>query len=476
MTNDSLNPDLISFDIIKKVRQTLLHYSMLKRGDKVVIGVSGGMDSMGLLNILFCLRKEYDLELVVAHIHHGLRGEEADREFSFVENFVLKMDISFEGKRINPEDYLNSSNIQAQARTLRYRFYESVAQKWACNKIATGHHQGDHIETLLMQIFRGTGSLIGIRPIREGRYIRPLFDLCREEIHTYIKDKKIPYCEDSSNQKKTYLRNRIRSDLIPWLQKEVNPSFSASLLQLAGIIREENKCLENIANDRLNEIMGPSFSGNEVIIKRAPLEEMPMALQRHILRQAYKKLVGTTLGLSFSHFQNICNTLTSKENSPQKVFSLPKNVRLYIEYECIRFSFIDLWEQIPYKYSFALEEKLDIVETGITLHACIIPIDSISALAGTNRYQARLDSNCSTGKMYIRNVRAGDRFRPLGLGGEKKIKDFFIDQKVPKSQRHRIPILEIDGRIAWVIGYRIDERFKITEKTKMCLQIDVFNT
>ncbi len=474
MTIDSLKPDQINIDILEKVRQTIRLYSMINKGDKVIVGVSGGMDSMSLLDVFLCLQKEYDLQLVIAHMHHGLRGAEADREYIFVEKFAKNIDIPFEGKRIKPEDYNNNSNIQAQARTYRYRFYESVAEKRASKKIATGHHQDDHIETLLLQIFRGTGSLIGIQPIREGRYIRPLFDLCREEIQAYLKKRKIPYCEDSSNQKRTYLRNRIRSDLIPWLEKEVNPSFSASLLRFAGILGEEKKYFEDIARAELKKIKDPSSSDTEVTLIRERLEQRPIALQRHILRQAYKELVGSTFGLSLIHLQGISRALREKENRPQKVFPLPKNVQLFIEYDFVRLSCLDLWEQTPYNYPFSLGDNLDIVEAGITLHTSLLPIDSVSTLKNTNRYQAHIDVNCFTERMCIRNFRAGDRFRPLGLGGEKKIKDFFIDQKIAKSRRHRMPLLIIDGKIAWVIGYRIDERFKITKKTKKCMQIEIF--
>jgi tRNA(Ile)-lysidine synthase len=447
---------------------------MVHLGDTVVVGVSGGVDSVSLLDILSRLQAGCDLTLVVVHVHHGLRGEEADRDLRFVEGLAARYGLPFEGTRVRTSDYPKGENTQAQARRLRYRFFEEVAGRWGANRIATGHHQDDHAETLLMQILRGTGGLHGIRPVREGRYIRPLIEIRREEIRDYANQTGLAFCEDSSNEKRGYLRNRIRQELIPWIRGEVNPSFSGPLVQLASILEEDAQYLDAIAEEALSEAMdGPPVEG-EVILRRDLMEPMPRAIQRRVLRQAYRRLDGSAQGLTFGHVEGVCDALRSKRGGPaHKVFSLPRGVRVYLEYDAVCFTRGDLWEVEPYEYTLCLGEERLIPEVGMAIRARRVAFDSFP-LEERDRNLAWLDADRSAGEMVVRNPRPGDRFRPLGLGGEKKLKDFFMDEKIPRSLRRRIVILEIGGRVGWVVGLRIDDRFKVSEGTQTALHVQAF--
>ena len=320
-------------DILELVRRTLLRHDMVVRGDTVVVGVSGGLDSVSLLDILSRLKAEYRLRLVVAHVHHGLRPAEGDREFRFVEGLASRYGVPFEGRRIEASSYAKGANVQAQARRFRVRFFEEVAREWGACRIATGHHRDDHAETLLMQVLRGTGGLIGIRPVREGTYIRPMIEIPRERIQAYANGLGLPFREDSSNRKRTYLRNRIRQDLIPWIRKEANPSFVDSLLQLASILEEEKKCLDAVAEEALERVTRRASPEAEVILRRDLLEGMPRAIQRRVLRRSYGRLEGSTRGLSYVHLEGICDALGKPEGRAHKVFSLPRGVRVFLEYE-----------------------------------------------------------------------------------------------------------------------------------------------
>jgi tRNA(Ile)-lysidine synthase len=323
-----------------------------------------------------------------------------------------------------------------------------------------------------MQILRGTGGLHGIRPVREGRYIRPLIEIRREEILAYASQTGLAFCEDSSNQKRGYLRNRIRQELIPWIRGEVNPSFSGPLVQLASILGEDAQCLDAIAEEALLEATdGPPVEG-EVILRRDLMEPMPRAIQRRVLRQTYRRLDGSTQGLTFGHIEGVCDALSNRGGRVHKVFSLPRGVRVYLEYDAVCFTRGDFWEVEPYEYTLCLGEERLIPEAGIALRARQVPFDSFPLEETQDRNLAWLDADRSTGEMLVRNPRPGDRFRPLGLGGEKKLKDFFMDEKIPRSLRRRIVILEIGGRVGWVVGLRIDDRFKVSEGTQTALQVE----
>lgn len=459
-------------DILEAVRRTFLRHDMVVRGDTVVVGVSGGLDSVSLLDLLMRLEEEYRLRLVIAHVHHGLRPAEGDREFRFVEGLASRYGVPFEGRRIEASSYAKGSNVQAQARSFRVRFFEQVAREWGASRIATGHHRDDHAETLLMQVLRGTGGLIGIRPVRDGTYIRPLIEIPRERIQAYARGLGLPFCEDSSNRKRIYLRNRIRQDLIPWIQKEANPSFVDSLLHLASILEEETKCLDAVAEEALDRVTRRGSPEGEVILRRDVLEEIPRAIQRRVLRRSYGRLNGSTQGLSFVHLEGICDALDKREGCAHKVFSLPRGVRVFLEYEDVYLTRRDLWEATPYRVPLPLGREKLIPEAGMTLRAHRVSFEGPPPGGGRDRHCVCLDADLAVGEMVVRSVRPGDRFRPLGLGGEKKLKDFFIDEKIPRSLRHRIPILEIGGSVAWVVGYRVDDRFKVSEGTREVIRLE----
>ncbi len=451
---------------------SLRRHAMIRKHDTVVVGVSGGVDSMCLLELLCRVREREGIELVVAHLHHGLRGKEADRDFQFVEEQASLYGLAFEGYRIRPESYPGSANLQARARDLRYAFYEEVADRNGAGKIATGHQMDDLAETLLMQIFRGAGGFHGIAPVRSGRYIRPLLDVGREALLRYASSRGIQYLEDSSNQKRVYLRNRIRHDLVPWIREQINPSFERSLIHLACTLREEADCLDVLARRALDEALTKG-SAQGVTLRRQPLEQLERALRKRVIRLAYERIRGSTSGISYSRVQAICRCLDPGQGGSQRRFQLQGGIQLFIEYEEVLLSRDDLWESSPYRYPLSLDEVLPVPEAGVGIHARLVSRELATPEAMRDGDQAFLARGPGTREMVVRNFRPGDRFRPQGVGGEKKLKDFFIDHKLPRSRRSRIPLLEIDGVLAWVAGWRLDERFQFPEKDPTCLHVRI---
>jgi tRNA(Ile)-lysidine synthase len=446
---------------------------MVSPGETVVVGVSGGLDSVSLLDLLARLKAEIGLRLVVAHVHHGLRREEGEREFRFVEGLASRYGLPFEGRRVDSECYSKGGNVQARARDMRIRFFEEVSQRWGAGRIATGHHRDDHTETLLMQVLRGTGGLMGIRPVREGRYIRPLIEISRDAILAYASEAGLRFCEDSSNRRRTYLRNRIRQELIPWIQREANPSFVDSLLRLSSILQEEAACLDAFAQEALEGVTSRLIPETEMILRRDLLQGMPRAIQRRVLRLSFGRIAGSTLGLSFDHMEGICHALARPEGRVHKEFVLPRGVRVFLEYETVQFARRDPWEAGSYEMAIqpCSGKAIPVPGAGIVLLSHRFAADAASPPMREDPGCALMDSDRAEGVMVVRNARPGDRFRPLGLGGEKKLKDFFIDRKIPRSARRRIAILEIEGQVAWVVGHRIDDRFKVTDRTKQVLML-----
>lgn len=462
-------------EVVEKVCKTLFSHTMIQQGETVIIGVSGGVDSMCLLDILHRIQRRHSLGLVAAHLHHGLRGVEAEQDYRFVQEQASRYGVPFEGERLNATDFSRSSNVQATARELRYQFYEEVAKKWNAQKIATGHHLDDQVETLLLQIFRGTGTLKGIRPVRGGRYIRPLLDVCRQDILVYAKQRKIAHREDSSNLKTTYLRNRIRHQLVPWIRKEINPSFSRSLINLSSLLRSEHECMDVLAKQAYAQAREKTPHIGEVVLKRNVLETLEPSLTKRVLREAYRNIRGSTQGLSYVHVQKVCEILQGKEREKHRKLSLPDGIDLFVEHERILFSRLDVWSCTPYHYHLPIGEDLFIPEAGVRLHATRVPTKELPTGKHLDPNRAFLYPGSTTAGMVVRNFRTGDRFRPLGMHGSKKLKDYFIDQKIPRSFRCRLPILEVDGKIAWVVGFRMDERFKVNQHVQNCIQIDAVN-
>ncbi len=454
-------------------RRSLSRHAMVRENDTVVVGVSGGMDSMCLLDLLSRVREQAGIRLVVAHLHHGLRGEEADRDYRFVEEQASRYGFPFEGLRVRPDSYPGKANLQARARDLRYAFYEEAAERHGAQKIATGHHRDDQVETLLMQLFRGTGTFRGILPVRDGRYIRPLLELGRQGLLGYASSRGVPYVEDSTNRKRAYLRNRIRHDFTPWIRKEINPSFDRALTRLADILSDEADCMDALARRGLNQALKSVSPKGDVTLRRKHLEELEPALRKRVIRLAYERIHGSTSGLSFARVQEICRCMEPPAGGAQRRFHLQGGIHLFLEYEEVLLSRRDLWVCPLYRYPLSLDEVLAVPEAGAEIQARLVPRGPVTSEALQDRDQAFLAWGPGPREMAVRNVRPGDRFRPMGAGGGKKLKDFFIDRKVPRSVRSRIPLLEIDGVVAWVAGWRMDDRFRIPENAPDCLHIRI---
>jgi tRNA(Ile)-lysidine synthase len=459
-------------DCIGKVRATVEKYRMLQEGDRVIVGVSGGVDSVVLLHVLMILRDEYDLSLVVAHLDHGIRGEESRREGDFVRDLARGMSLPFEAAEADVPALAKKQRITLQeaAREVRYRYYEETRKKYNAQRVATGQTADDQAETILMRVIRGTGlrGLKGIPPVRGGVYIRPLIETSRQEVERFASNKGLSFVTDSSNIKDIYLRNKVRHDLIPHLEREYNPSIRVGLNRMATILSREDDYLDRKAEEAMAGLM--KGSGEEFSLDIPRLTAFHEALWFRILQKALARVLGGDLrSIKTVHLDGICRLLAHR--APNKVLCLPQGIYAEKRYTELFIRRGRLPTVFPFEY---IVDAPGVTILGGLGKKLVTRIERAKQgiLMDVDSKVAHLDDDKLLHPLILRSLEEGDRFIPLGMKGHKKLKDFFIDSKVPKALRRRIPLLVSAGDIVWVVGYRISERFKFTEGSKRLLKAE----
>jgi tRNA(Ile)-lysidine synthase len=462
-------------ELFEKVKKTIKKHSMLSGGETVLIALSGGPDSVYLLNALNNLKDEFKLDLHALYVDHGLRPEETPLETEFCKNLCEKLKLPFITKSIDVKSYAQEKgmNIQAAARELRYQVFEETAFEINAHKIALGHTADDQAETLLMRLLRGSGptGLSGIPPIR-GMFIRPVIEIERQDIDRYLQEEKIDFIVDSSNLKRDYLRNKIRLSLIPMI-REVNPNIIETLSRTAEIFREEERYFKIIVAKTLMRLISRK-SDYRIELFLSPLE----AMERVILRRALRKAIDETKGLrgiNFVHIEDIIELIKGGQTGDR--LYLPKGIRVIKDY-----STLILTSESPVKlppYTLEVPGEIHLKEAGIYIKASLADPSDLGDLNKTLREHAEYKTSALFNAerlvfpLMVRSRKSGDFFYPLGFGKKRKLQDFFVDEKVPRDERDRVPLIVSGEDIVWVVGYRGDDRFKVTEESKKVLKLEV---
>ena len=429
---------------------------MVSPAETVVVGVSGGADSLGLLYVLDEL-EEYNLKLIVSHINHGIRPEEGKRDAEFVEEIAEKLNLPFELKEVNTPEFKKGSNLSLEeaARVLRYQFFKEVLAKYGARKIATAHTLDDQAETVLMRLIRGSGALglSGIPPVSEDYIIRPLIETPRSEVEEYLTAKGIKWVDDSTNRASDFLRNRIRHELIPELQ-EYNPRIKEALSRTASILRVEEDFIRSGAKNWLRYVFGSAGEG-ELVGNISRYKLIPEALRTAFLRMAIEKLKGNLRKISFGHIDSMDELLLC--GTPSGEISLPDGIVMAKGYDLF---LITRRSELKREFSYTV---LSPGKWSFPGFECEVEIADVESLSSDN-FIGMFDVDSVELPITVRNFHPGDRFIPLGMKTPKKVKRFFIDEKIPRFLRSRIPIFFIRGEIMWIGGMRIDERFKLKGK------------
>ncbi len=454
---------------LKQVKRTIDRYHLLEKGDRLIVGVSAGVDSMVLLHVLNAFRQDLELFLIVAHVNHGLRPAEAEKEAELVRQTSEGMSLPFEYGQFHVKEFQKAEGLSPQdaARRIRFRFFSDLLQKHRANKIALGHHADDQVETVLLRLLRGCGlqGLKGMTPLRQGKVIRPLFERWREEIESFARTNEIAFLQDPSNLQADYLRNRIRLRLIPSIEEEYQPNVRAVLMKTSTILREEDDYLERGAEDAYQKIV--RGEKGDLVFNLPEFQSLHRSIQRRVLQ----KMLGRAEGEDGEWPEVDLIHRRMSQPTPSFLQQFSHDLIFERRYDTVflrkgRIEPIQPFEVVlpsPGRTSIGKIGKEVVVEE-MERH------DSFESFEGSPNI-AFMDDEMLQLPLKMRNSRPGDRFQPLGVKGTQKLKKFFIDHKVPRRDRLKVPLLLSGERIVWVVGYRIDERVKVTSKTRRILKV-----
>ncbi len=454
---------------------------MVEPGDTILLGVSGGPDSVALLRGLFELKQELNLELAIAHLNHSARGKESDRDARFVKDMgeALQIKTFIEKMDVAAKQAASKNSFQETARHLRLEFFQRTMDQMGANKIALGHTSDDQAETVLINLLRGSGlkGVGGMSPVRHP-YIRPLFYCSRSEVVGFLNDQKIPYCQDSSNEKTDYLRNRIRLELIPFLQERYNPRITENLFEASGIFRADNDYLKTLEDHEFDRAVSKSGESETLNMDIEYFTALPLALKRRLVRKGIESIQGDLRRISFFHIQEVLRLFEKAQKG--KRIDLPGDLEVLCLGDRVEFKRIhesdpsilsDESKASDWLRPLNIPGETQVEKAGLTLKAEIIdPVETGFPAGQAN--QAFLDFDKTGDDIMVRFFQAGDRLKPLGMKGTKKLKSLFIDEKVPQEIRSTVPILTTgDNNIIWVYGTRIAHAYRVTSETNKVLFI-----
>lgn len=473
--------------LYQKVRQTIREFSMLMPGESVLVGVSGGPDSICLFHILSAMASEMRLKLGIAHFNHCLRSEDGDCDEAFVRNMAERQNAAFFSKKedVGKASQTEACSIEEAGRNRRHRFFQETAASHGFARIALGHNQGDNAEQVLMSVLRGSGpaGLGGIPPVRD-RIIRPLIRVKRGEIADYLQRNRIQFRNDPSNTDPSFLRNRIRHQLIPLLEECYNPSIADGLSRMADIFFTERQWTDLLTEDALAEAE-ISWSATKHLLSVHVLRGFHPALTRRVLRTCIAGIKGDLRGISHAHITSVAELL-KKPKDPAYVH-LPGRIRItkegaymsvIIEKHSLRKTDPDLQGLPPsYRYLLHLETlpaRLRIPEIGLMLRATrgvSSGLPEFPLLGEEN--SACLDRASISSPLAIRGPEPGDRFIPLGMEGHQRLSDFFINNRVARKKRPFFPVVQSGDDIVWLGGLRISEIAKLTSATREIVRLEL---
>ncbi|MBR3162611.1 MAG: tRNA lysidine(34) synthetase TilS [Clostridia bacterium] len=314
----------------EQILKTINKYELIKSGDKIVLAVSGGPDSIFMLDILIKLRKKINYNIVVCHINHMIR-KEAEADEIFVKNFCAKYNIECFIKRIDVREYANNNKIGTEeaGRIVRYEFFEEILKKTHSNKIALAHNKNDKVETILMNILRGTGiqGLKGIEPIRDNKYIRPIIEIERKDIEKYCRDNNLNPRIDKTNFENIYTRNKIRNVVIPYIQKEFNPSIVESINRLSQIATEEDDFLNAYTKEIYKNIIIEEKK-NQIILNLKELNKQDRVIKKRIILYTINNLFGSNNGIEKIHIEDVLKLC--EKNIGNKYLTPNKNIKILV--------------------------------------------------------------------------------------------------------------------------------------------------
>lgn len=455
----------------KKVWEYIRQHDMIQKGDRIVAGISGGADSVFLFFLLLELKEKQEIDFAVVHVNHMLRGEEAGRDERFVRSLCESHGIFCRTYHFPIEAIAGKEKISLEeaGRIRRYQAFYETAGEWGASKIALAHHRNDCAETMLYNLARGTGigGLCSLRPVRNS-LIRPLLCMNRKEIEQYLEERQIPYCTDSTNEDTAFSRNYIRRCILPGLCGHINEkavehmaSAAEDLAQIGDYLEEQTqKLMDSLTEQR----------GDGVLI-REELSRQELLFQSLVVKRCLEETAGTKKDFSRVH---VCDILSLWEKDTGKSLNLPYGIVARRTYRGVQLRKKDIRD--------GLEEEKTPVWSRLAVPGCtrVGEIRLETALSGKTdeiipqkKYTKWIDYDKIKDVLVVRTRLPGDYIVINRQGGRKKVKDFFIDHKVPREERDRVLLVADGSEVVWLVGYRLSQNYMVEGNTETILRMEI---
>jgi tRNA(Ile)-lysidine synthase len=465
-------------DMMRRSSQKIVHDAVaaslrrahLKPGALILIGLSGGPDSVALLHALIELRDRFRYSVVAAHLNHRLRGAESNRDEQFVRELCPRLKIEINVER-SDELRQNSSNLEEHARMARHDFLNRAANAAGAELIALGHHRDDQAETVLMRLLRGSGAA-GLSAMSErgpGRLFRPMLSVSRAEILAYLDESRLGFIEDSSNRSSAILRNRIRRDLLPMLEREYASGLGARLASFADEMASVDDLMTTLANEEIE-----SMKTREGSLDISNFAGLHPALQASVVRFYLRRRIGSLRRIGRSHIEAAIDLIV--RGGPSAKLNLPGGWRIEREYNLLRATELTGKPELG-RFSVPLNlDGLTIVKpANMTFSSStILAADAMNPGSMPQDLSvAMFDGARLTGsRLIVRNFEPGDRISPIGMTGTRKVKDLFIDRKLPRAKRSNFPIVILGGEVAWLPGMARSRSAIVTKASETVLRVE----
>jgi|YelNatPaOPRAMG01_1025707.scaffolds.fasta_scaffold00001_145 tRNA(Ile)-lysidine synthase len=454
--------------LLEAFRAKVMEGGWIRKGEHVLAAVSGGVDSVVLLHLLVAVREAYSLTVTAAHLNHGLRGEEAERDEQFVLDYCRRLEVPCFCEKRDVRRYAQVHRLSEEmaARAVRYDFLRRLKRETGADVIATAHHADDQVETVIDHFLRGSGlaGLAGMT-VRRGDIVRPLLWATRAEIERYALDHSLAFRVDRSNFDLGFRRNRIRLELIPYLRRYFNPSLREAVLRTSQIAWEVENYLQDRALQVLSEARTRARRG-EVVLDLGRLGQQPALIQKYVVIAAFEALGGNRWHLDHDRLERAAQLI--REGTSGSLLSLGSGIGMVKSQAQLA---IQKMGRLEFCYVVPIGGRVSLPELDLTIDTEVVDRTTYAQQVGLDQRVEFVDLDVMQGELRVRNARPGDRFHPLGASGSKKLSDFFTDAKVPVFERWRTPVLTDERNIIWVCGLRLDDRYKVTEKTQRILKL-----
>jgi tRNA(Ile)-lysidine synthase len=432
--------------VTERVLATITRHGMFEPGQHVGVAVSGGADSVALLHVLLELAPTIDLRLAVLHLDHKLRGEESRADAAFVRELSAKLNLPFHLREIDVAERAAQSgdNLEQAARIARREFFGEFLGSSALRRVALGHTRSDQAETVLFRFLRGAGTagLAGIRPVTAEGFVRPLIDMHRAAVEAYLRERGIPWREDSTNRSTDFVRNRIRHDLLPQLARDYNPSLHETLARTADWAQAEEAWWEREITQLAGRIL--ARQPPVVLARVEDLRALPLAVARRLIRHAVELVKGDLRSIGFEHVETILALASSSEGSGR--VQAP-SLDVYRSFDWLRLAPLGMDTRENRNFRLPLEVPGSVVIPG-TENAIYLELIQ-GAECSYNKEMGRLDWDRLSGALELRNWRPGDQYRPAGCDSTVKIKALFQESRVPLWERRTWPVITQGEEIVW---------------------------